>query len=305
MVILSSGSRETIHRGSLIVMSSQYLNRSSATFFQIQNRTQLDQDFIPGRPSSLMRNRHRSYAGDFACLSELLVDQNVDENDIVKDFNVLRIKKHEPLDIQANSKTFTNYNSDTDDTLASHRKKTSSQISIDARVIDTVTQQVFQAGRCGRAFNRAARTDDNTFRVTNQEELRDAPPNPPAQLRQKRIGARLAAFQHDPASSNHPCQSVVWTEYKHWILCLVQETDLYIQFELRHKGEERCLTLFDGEAYFALVALIDCSENPRELIFDLSSPNGVLIRTDYKIILHNLHLLLELKKKKIKLKSSN
>lgn len=255
-----------------------------------------------------MLNRQRSYAADFECLSELLVDQFVD--DIAEGVTALRIKKCAPPNISADSKICLSTNSTsvanktiaTDDTPASLHKKTASRFTVDdlfmdAREVDTFTQKPTRADRCYCAL--AARTDNNTFRV-HQEELRDAPPT--TQLRLERICARLAAAQHDPASSN---QSFVWTEYKHWILCLVNETDLYLQFELRQKGAKTCLTLFDDEAYFALAALIDCSENPRELIFEFSNPNSVLLRAHYSIIIYNLQFLLELKRRKIKVKTSS
>lgn len=276
-----------------------------------------------------MLNRQRSYAGDF--------EWSIDGRDAAKDFNSLGTEKGEPPHIRALGSLFTNdfdikfegfeqnyqlYKPIPTDSIQTsyftetESRSTDNDFHVDGREIVSLAHKVISthadsysapAGEYEKQYLKndlainidaqVSRTDHSFFRV-REEELRDAPPDQTVHLRLERICARLAA--PDQFSSKQP-EPIVWTEYKQWTLCLVKKTDRYIQFELRQKGEKRCLTLFDEEAYFALVALIDCSENPRELIFELSNLSSVLVRADCSVIAQNLRLLLELKKTKARL----
>lgn len=317
-------------------MSGQYSNRRlSAISNQIPNRTKLNQDFTPlhssfHEESRNLLNRQRSYAEDLQCLSDLFIDPFADERDAAEDVNSLTIKKQILPDIQTASKTrfctndrdtqiakTTTITNNTDHTETESRLS-GTDIYINARAIDPAQKGISTHKNRSSASdamyikeyikkydyttNSDARTDDNTRRI-DREELRDAPSDPTVQLRLERICSRLAVPQHDLASSKRN-ESVVWTEYKHWKLCMVEETEHYIQFELRRKGEKTCLTLFNDEAYFAVVALIDCSANPRELIFEFSNPGCVPMRADYSFTIHNIQRLLESKKSYAKEKKS-
>ncbi len=216
------------------------------------------QDFTPlsSLPAENIFNRHRSYAADFECLSDVFLAPSVDDSEKV--FSPFPTQKEDPLYFQASNEICRDRNDG----------------EVESRVGDYASIDEYDG-----------------FRV-HHEDLRDAPPDETAQLRLERIHARLAP-RCDQKSLKQ--DQIIWTECKHWALSFVEETDRYIQWELRQKGDQACLTLYDEEAYFALLAIIDCSESPRKLIFELSSRSSQLLEADCMVVVQDLLCLLESK----------
>jgi hypothetical protein len=269
---------------------SKLWNKHSMVFNHEKMHSRWDhQDFTPlsSLPAENIFNRHRSYAADFKCLSELFLVPSVDQNNAEKVFNPFRTKKEEPLYCQASNKIC----------------RLTNDLGVESRVddyafIDEGKYELYQDAVDMTA--RDTETDGSTFRV-HHEELRDVPPDETAQLHLERIHARLAPRNNQESFQQH---HFIWTECKHWVLSLVEETDRYIQFELRQKGDQACITLYDEEAYFAICSLIDCSKSPRELVFQLSSISSLPVEADCLVVVQNLLLVLKSKKTKIRENSS-
>lgn len=292
-----------------------------------------------------MLNRQRLYAGDFESMSEFFLESTLGvREEVAKDFTSLKtfeerqitkdelhihlsksrlftddfdrkfdsIKQGPEIDEATPTDSihtfpFTEIEPSADlDSHSGERKLITFAQKLASACIDRFSasvkeygKEIFKSERAANIGERISRTEESTPRES-QDGYRDAPPDQSVQQRQQRISARFAA----PQNEQQP-EPVLWTENKHWNLCLVKETDLHVQFELRQAGEKACLTLFDEEAYFALVALIDYSENPGELVFELSSRNSVVTRATHQVAVYNLRLLLELKQTRIKLNTSD